>query len=87
MPSFFIRAAVARPKRSSPTLAMKMHAPFAADRRATATAWFAPLPPAFIMNRPPLTVSPGAGSFRPAITISVFVEPNTTVFFIFTRLL
>ena len=81
MPSLFSRAAVSRPKRSSPTLAMKTHAPFFAERRATATAWFAPFPPGFMRNLPPLTVSPGTGIFFPVMTMSVLVEPNTTIFF------
>ena len=60
---------------------MKMQAPFFAESRATATAWFAPFPPGFMRKLPPHTVSPGTGIFFPAITMSVLVDPRTTIFF------
>jgi hypothetical protein len=49
--------------------------------RAMATAWLAPLPPGFIMNSFPITVSPGTGSLLALMTISVFELPITTILF------
>ena len=78
--SFLNLSALSRPKRSSPTFAMNTQAPFFSERRATATAWFAPFPPGFMRNVPPETVSPGTGIFFPVITMSVLVLPRTTIF-------
>ena len=83
IPSFLRRASVARPKRSSPTLAMKEQAPFLPESLATATAWLAPLPPGFKRKRPPNIVSPGTGIFFPVMTMSVLVDPRTTIFLVF----
>ena len=45
--------------------------------RAAATAWFAPLPPAWRCGAPPKTVSPGAGSRRTPTTRSTLRLPTT----------
>ena len=49
-----------------------------APSRAAATAALAPLPPPCWEKRPPLTVSPAAGSRSPTTTRSVLIEPTTT---------
>src|SRR6516164_2600694 len=64
------------PKTSLPTFAMNVTSPF---KRAAATAWLAPLPPAFIKKFPPKIVSPGAGKCAHLITISVLELPITTI--------
>ena len=48
-----------------------------APSRAAATAALAPLPPPCWEKRPPLTVSPAAGSRSPTTTRSVLIEPTT----------
>mgnify|MGYP007042227637 CR=1 FL=1 len=49
-------------------------------RRATVTAWLAPLPPGFMKKVPPMTVSPGRGKCPVQMTISVFELPITRIF-------
>ena len=65
------------PKMSLPVLQMKETLP---PRRATVTAWLAPLPPGFMKKVPPMTVSPGRGKCPVQMTISVFELPITRIF-------
>src|SRR6185503_4293963 len=48
-------------------------------RRATALAWFAPLPPAERRKLLPTTVSPGAGSCATSMNKSMFRLPTTVI--------
>src|SRR5579872_5388080 len=62
------------PKSSSPTLPIMVTG---WPRRATATAWLAPLPPWKVWNLSPLRVSPGAGIRLPLQTRSRLMLPTT----------
>jgi len=53
---------------------------------ATATAWFAPLPPPVIKKELPKIVSPGAGMCAVRTTISVLTLPTMMILLIQTSL-
>ena len=76
--SFCKPSMVCLPKISLPTFATRVTLP---PSLAAATAWLAPLPPAFIKKVPPSNVSPGNGSVAAFTTISVLALPTTTIFF------
>ena len=78
-PSFSYCAIELSPKISLPTLQMNLTFP---PRRCAATAWFAPLPPAPIVNTPPSTVSPGRGSSLVFTVMSVLLLPMTRIPFL-----
>src|SRR5690349_7046270 len=74
MPSRSSAARARRPNASRPTAPTNA---VTAPSRAAATAWFAPLPPSCSENVPPVTVSPGTGSFAAWATRSTLTEPTT----------
>src|SRR6185437_1792659 len=76
MPSLCKPARVRALNTSSPVRATKDTLP---PRRAAATAWLAPFPPANIKKVPPRTVSPGPGRIGLLTTMSVLVLPQTRI--------
>src|SRR5471032_3326409 len=83
MPSARSAARSVTPKPSSPTQPTMATGTRPALRRAAATAWLAPLPPAMVAKAPPASVSPGSGMRGTRSTRSILILPITTIMTVF----
>src|SRR5471032_982406 len=83
MPSTCRAARSVTPKPSSPTQPTMATGTWPPPRRAAATAWLAPLPPAMVAKAPPASFSPGSGMRGTRSTRSILILPITTIMTVF----